>query len=372
MIDSIKNQLNGLPPGFRVTAPLAVSVVAIGVAVVAVARAVGTLGQAAALPGIDESAADPLAALATESDAFLETSRRRFDGRSVYTLPPPPVRKPVIVERPKPVEPPPPDPGPPPPPATYTGPAPTSVIGDVVAFGSIRIRVGESSDGIKVLSVNAPYSVEVEHMRGTYTVPFWTRFDERLLRPATTAGATRGIKAEGVASEGGSAGGINSAGANQLGIGPGSVGPNAGVPQGGQAAPMQAAPILGPNGSPKTQPVTQEGRIVRPATGQPTPNGGAPGSGLPSPAMEPQEVPPPGFEPPEDEPASEGAGVEYVDRAHLPPRRSDEQIAAMTIDQAREALAEIDETANWSVDSHNRARMNHERVMLLRRINGNS
>ena len=190
MIDSIRNQLNGLPPRFRVTAPLAVSVVAIGVAVVAVVRAVGTLGQAAVLPGIDESAADPLAALATESDAFLETSRRRFDGRSVYTLPPPPVRKPVIVERPKLVEPPPPDLGPPPPPATYTGPAPTSVIGDVVAFGSIRIRVGESSDGIKVLSVNAPYSVEVEHMRGTYTVPFWTRFDERLLRPATTAGAT--------------------------------------------------------------------------------------------------------------------------------------------------------------------------------------
>lgn len=79
--------------------------------------------------------------------------------------------------------------------------------------------------------------------------------------------------------------------------------------------------------------------------------------------MDPQEVPPP------TEPATEGAGVEYVDRDRLPPPRSAEQINAMTLEQARVALASIDATANWLVDSHSRARLNHERELLVQRIN---
>lgn len=80
--------------------------------------------------------------------------------------------------------------------------------------------------------------------------------------------------------------------------------------------------------------------------------------------MEPQEVPPPA------EPSESDAGVDYVDREHLPPPRSAEQIAAMTVPQAQAALAEIEATANWQVDSHNRARMNYERQLLQQRING--
>jgi hypothetical protein len=81
--------------------------------------------------------------------------------------------------------------------------------------------------------------------------------------------------------------------------------------------------------------------------------------------MNPQEVPPP------SEPADQGAGVEYVNREYLPPPRSQEQITAMTLDQARIALSAIDATANWQVDGHSRARLNHERTMLVQRINRN-
>ena len=384
MIDVFQRQLNGLPPGFRVTAPLVVSAAAIGLSTWSVINAVGAVGAAALERSVDAESSDPLESLVQESESFLETSRRRFDGRSVFLLPPPPVRKPVVVEAPKPVTPPP-DPGPPPPPMSYTGPTPTSVIGDIVSFGALRVRVGETVEGIKVVSVNVPYSIEVEHMRGKYTVPLWTRLDERLLRPTPTFGATRGIKVEGGGS--GAMGGGATAGMPMGGEGPNAAaGPGAtgtpgmpGMPgapgsTGTPGAPGGAAGPMGPNGQPLpgARP-PQPGAVTPPGSGTPpvTPGGDAPPSGLPSPAMEPQQVPTPaggGSNSGSEEPSSSGPGIEYVDRLHLPPPRSDEQIAAMTIDQARMALNEIEAVMNWSIDNHSRARLNHERSLLQRRI----
>ena len=55
----------------------------------------------------------------------------------MYSLPPRPAPKVRVVEQPKPPEPPKVDLGPPPPPATYTGPAPSSVLGEFVFFASL-------------------------------------------------------------------------------------------------------------------------------------------------------------------------------------------------------------------------------------------
>jgi hypothetical protein len=374
VIDALKQQFRGLPQGFRVSAPLVVSTVAIGFSAFVVAENVGGLFGAAFASSVDAETSDPLKALAADSEAFLAKSRMRFDGRSVYSLPSPPPPK-VVVQKPtKPVEPPK-DPGPPPPPATYTGPSPTSVFGDTVNFGSLRVKLGETADGIKVTGIDAPWSITVEHMRGTYTVPLFARGDDRLLKPTKVTGAASGIKG-------------GEAGAPGLSM---DRGPNATAGPSGEANPVAGpAPVSGPspvsgpatdpNGNPTAGPVVGGAPgPIRPAgtgelprrgggavPGSPANPGGepAPASDLPSPAMDPQEVPPP------DEPAPSDAGVDYVDREQLPPPRSAEQIGAMTVQQAQAALAEIDATANWQVDSHNRARLNHERQLLLQRING--
>jgi len=391
VIDAIKQQLRGLPVGFRLSAPVVVSTAAIGLSAYVVATNVGSLLGAAFTSSVDEESADPLKTLATDSEQFLETSRKRFDGRSVYALPsPPPPPRPPVVAQTKPVEPPKP-PGPPPAPAAYTGPAPTSVFGDTVNFGQMRVKLGETVEGIKVTEISAPYSIKVEHMRGSYTVPLFARGDDRLLQPTKLTGGASGIKSS---SGGGSPvdGGANPA----AGAGP-MTGPTTGPSPVGTPSPVGApSPVGGPGGVAGPSPVVGPGGATPsgapiPANAQPRNGGGTgagspvPGAGsgpgqsptpapggeptptgdLPSPAMDPQEVPPP------SEPAGQGAGVEYVNREHLPPPRSQEQIAAMTLDQARIALSAIDATANWQVDGHSRARLNHERTMLVQRINRN-
>jgi hypothetical protein len=395
VIDAIKQQLRGLPVGFRLSAPVVVSTAAIGLSAYVVATNVGSLLGAAFTSSVDEESADPLKTLATDSEQFLETSRKRFDGRSVYALPsPPPPPRPPVVAQTKPVEPPKP-PGPPPAPAAYTGPAPTSVFGDTVNFGQMRVKLGETVEGIKVTEISAPYSIKVEHMRGSYTVPLFARGDDRLLQPTKLTGGASGIKSS---SGGGSPedGGANpAAGAGPM-TGP-TTGPTTGPSPVGTPSPVGApSPVGGPGGVAGPSPVVGPGGATPsgapiPANAQPRNGGGTgagspvPGAGsgpgqsptpapggeptptgdLPSPAMDPQEVPPP------SEPAGQGAGVEYVNREHLPPPRSQEQIAAMTLDQARIALSAIDATANWQVDGHSRARLNHERTMLVQRINQN-
>ena len=384
MIDALTKQLRGLPRGFRVSAPLVVSTVAIGLSAFVVAENMGSLLGAAVSSSVDEETADPLKPLAADSDAFLTKSRMRFDGRSVYSLPSPPPPK-VVVQKPtKPVEPPK-DPGPPPPPATYTGPAPTSVFGNIVNFGSLRVKLGETVDGIKVTSIDAPWSIKVEHMRGTYTVPLFARGEDRLLQPTKASGGTSGIK-EGPAGIAGGGSGAAAQAANAAAgagsgalpgsvPGPGSV-PSAGPVPGVVTPPGSGGALPNPSAGPQSPgglgaPIPSGVEVPRRGGGSPVPGAPVAPAGepeptgdLPSPAMEPQEVPPP------QEPSNSDAGVDYVDREHLPPPRSAEQISAMTVQQAQAALAQIDATANWQVDSHNRARLNHERQLLLQRING--
>ncbi len=364
MIEVLKNQFRGLPAGFRVTTPLLVAAGAIGLSAYVVAVNVGSLLGATISPSVDEESADPLKVLAADSSDFLEKSRLRFDNRSIYSLPTPPKPKLPPPPPPRPVEPPK-DPGPPPPPATYTGPSPTGVFGDTVFFGTTRVKLGETSDGIKVTEIKAPYSITVEHMRGTYTVSLFGKGDDKILQATRTSSGASGVKV----ATGGEAAAAAAAGADATRAGmPGGAAPG-GLPGGPAAVP---GPVSGPGaGAPNgvgpggvPQPGGVRGPTQPGSSGDPQPSGD-----LPSPAMEPQDVPPPPEEPP-SEPSSDGAGVDYVDRDHLPPPRSAEQIAAMTIPQAKAALSAIEATASWQVDAQNRARLNHERDLLLERING--
>lgn len=128
------------------------------------------------------SPADPAESLAPSLErgkAFAELQRRRFDGRSAFFMPSPPVRK-----SPKPVKPPeppkPPEPAkPPPPPSEYAGPRPMGAVGEVVFFAdNSRIRVGEERSGVKVLGTSPPWSVRLAHSGGEYEVALWPKGHE--------------------------------------------------------------------------------------------------------------------------------------------------------------------------------------------------
>jgi hypothetical protein len=394
----MKSPLQGLPVGFRVSVPLVASAAAVALAAMVVGGGLTQTVKAVFASGVSEDETDPFADLGSESEALFETSRKRYDGRSMYALPTPPVRRPPPPP-PRPPEPPKPPPGPPPAPASYTGPAPTSIVGDFVYFGALRVKLGEERDGIKIVSIDAPYTIKVEHMLGSYTVPFWSRIDARLLRGATAMGSVPGIF-ESAPGAGGAAagaadrppvggdpedngaaegpegsplgelqdirrGGGSTPGAPGSPGGPGAAGGDGSpVPAGGQGGQGQGGQGQGGQGQ-----GGQGGGGTDP-NGNPV-SGPVPGSGdLPSPAMQPQRLPRPGSAP-SNEPASEGAGIEYVDRALLPQPLTDAQIAAMTEEQARMALQAIDNTNSWNVDGHSRARLDHEREQLLLRINGN-
>lgn len=355
--------LDRIAPGFRPTPGLLVAAVAIGAAGGVIAFNLGSLGEALLAPSVEAESADPLAEVAKESEEFFAASKRRFDGRSVYALPTPPVRRPRVVEQPRPVEPPK-DPGPPPPPATYAGPAPTSIIGDVVVFTDLpesdrRIRVGETKSGITVIESNGPFTCKLGHLGGTYVVSLFPRVDSRFLRGAQPSGTPAGIVPVASGSNSGAAGAATPAA-------PAAPGAVTGPP------PANGGPALDPNGNPLTAgpaaPLRQGGS-----------DGSAPDGGLPSPAMLPQRLPTPVAPPGEPgtgqgpAPAGSGdsgqnAGEEYVDRSLLPPRRTPEEIQAMTVAAAQSALAAIEATAGWNVDTHSRAQLDYERELLVARI----
>jgi len=376
----MKELLDRLPNGLRVSKSVVISAVAVGVSAVVVWQGVGSVMRAIVSPSVASEEADPIDSLRKDREQdLLETSRARFVGRSMYQLPPPPpAKRPKPVEPPKPVAPPP-DPGPPPPPATYTGPAPTSVFGDYVIFSSLsdndkRIKLGETKSGIKVLEISAPYTVKLGYQRGEYTVPLFGRINESFLRGGMPATSNSGIiEVNGASAANGGANANATIGAAS----PGSVATPAGERPSAQPGrtPLEGGrPSRAPGGARapagSTQPVTtppQPNAPVGPGDepGADQPRGPGPEGEVPSPAMEPQRLPPP------TEADGDGGqpGVEFVDRALLPPRLEDAQIAAMSLAQAREAIAAIDSTRSWSVDDHSRARLDHERSQLVARVN---
>ena len=124
-------------------------------------------------------------------------------------------------------------------------------------------------------------------------------------------------------------------------------------------APEGAAPGT-PNHNPTTGPGDQPGadQPSGPGPGEdPTQQPGY------SPAMEPQNLPEPD--------ATSTEGVEYADRSLLPPTLTDAGITSMTHAQARTALEAISATDSLNVDDHSQARLDHERAMLIQRLQQN-
>jgi len=354
----LKQVLDRLPQQYRVGTPVIVSATAVGLAAVVVAFGIGGILQSTLQPSIEADAADPLKALASDSEKLLEASRKRFDGRSMYSLPPRPAPPVVVTKRPDPVPPPKVDLGPPPVPTTYSGPAPSSVFGDYVFFPTLsdedkRIKVGETKAGITVLSVSPPYSVRLGYQRGEFDVSLWARLDERILNGKLPASRVSGVI--GVASSASAGGRSDSAPAT-----------GASSPASGNTGTRQPGgrPITPAGESPNAAPVVQPapGAVAEPGAGSDPAD--EPGE-LPSAAMQPQRLAPPAATGGGDEPPP----PDYVDRALLPQPLSEAQISAMSLDDARRAMEAINATDTWVVDDHSRARLDHERELLRVRLN---
>jgi hypothetical protein len=107
----------------------------------------------------------------------LATYRDRFDGRSLFFKPQPPIRTvstpPPRREAPKVTGP----PKPPPVARTYGGPSVNFVLGDEVWFhDGERVRVGEEgSNGVTVISADPPWSVRLGHLGGEYEIELFKR-----------------------------------------------------------------------------------------------------------------------------------------------------------------------------------------------------
>jgi hypothetical protein len=121
--------------------------------------------------------------------ADFETYQRRTNGRSLFFKPPP---KRVVAAAPPP-PPPAPDAGevvaqapkPPVAPANYQGPTPIMLMGNAAYFqpirvdaGVLKVPLGEEVEGVKVLEINAPWSVKVGYQGGEYDVPLFARVND--------------------------------------------------------------------------------------------------------------------------------------------------------------------------------------------------
>lgn len=384
---------NLVPEGLRFSKPVVASFLAVGISATVVAMGVGSMFGSLFAPSVSAEEADPLASLEPDSLAFIEKSRKRFEGRSMYSPPPAPApKRPKLPDPPKAPEPPK-DPPPPPVPASYSGPQPTSVLADIVFFGEMKVRLGESEAGVKVLAINAPYSVRLGHKGGEYDVPLLGRIDDRFLKPtvATTrssgvgspqsagSGGATGGGASGSGASGGAGGALAGAAGSAAGAGAGAGtrptaaggGGQAGAGAGGAGAPASGAtrPTSIPSSNPNVNPVIAPGD----EPGADRPSGPGPGETLPSGAMNPLRPDTPGSndpraEEPQSEPESSGEGVEYVDWRLLPPPLSDSQIGAMNAEQLRAALASITRWDGQPVDDHSRARLDHERGLISQRL----
>lgn len=345
----MKMILDRLPPGMRVSTSVLVSAVAVGVSAVVVAVSLGSIASTLVLPSIDESESDPISTLATKSTEEIDRSRKRFDNRSMYTLPSPPPRRTPVVKREEPKLPPVIDPGPPPVPKTYAGPQPTSVVGEFVVFGSLpeedkRIKVGQTKAGVKVIAIDAPYFVKIGYQGGEFDVALLPKSDPTIL--SREGNSFRRANLGGTGSPTSISSGSNAT-PRADGAAGGTANKSATASGGGKTDSNASANA---NATTKTDPVNG------------TQSGGFTGAG--SSAMQPQRFPPPGEKPSD-------AGTEYVDRELLPPRLSEADINGFTNDQARAALEAINSTESWNVDDHSRARLNHEKALLKARLSRN-
>jgi hypothetical protein len=180
-----------MPQRVTFNGPLAWSLTAIGLVAIALIFWVFPILAAIFAPGAGvEEVGERFAVLMEEHEADQATYRDRFNGRSIFFTPRQQRRSEPVVVKPRDPEP---DPGPPPeppPPATYNGPSIRAIIGDEVWFhGELRLSPGEEGDGVKVVSVDSPWSAKLQYGGGEYDVSLFERGTEALFGGSAVASA---------------------------------------------------------------------------------------------------------------------------------------------------------------------------------------
>lgn len=283
---------------------------------------------------------------------LVKTSTDRFSGRSLFTMPAPPVRPAPPAPPPAPPAPPPPPPPPPSAPSEYAGPKPTGMLGDLVYFGeTLSIRVGEEKNGVKVIGVEAPSNVLIEHARGSYSVPIWTQVDWSKLSSAAPARSNSIIKTVAAETE-------NSTGDDAPPPTPAAQGraatvsappvaPTIAIPAPTTAAPgsepAKVDPVVDESDVPDADSPTTERLNERPAAVAPPPSAPAPRAIGESPALNPPTT--------------------------LPPSLNQAQITALSLAEARAALARVSRARQSAgLDQAAQDRLRDESARLRTRI----
>ena len=322
-----------LPPGVRWSPMLGVGAAsAIVLGCFGLWAALGLLGSLLTFG----SGSDPATSLSDplkRHEQLADASAKRFNGRSAFFMPTPPVRKPPKPT--KPPEPPPPPPPPPPPaaPREYAGPKPVGAIGDLIFFADqTQLRVGEERGGVKVLGSSAPWTVRLAHGGGEYDVELWTKGGKE---PFFNNSDWRNSRSS-----------------------------TPGVDPVGTKPPPRPTP--GTTGQPM------------PTASNPPDTGRAPGARLqapgganpPEPQLTPPGAPSPAMVPPPGAKAPTAAQSPWTgDQMAPPPAMSAEQIAGMNLTDAEAAYRTIGRAkANRNLDDPTRQRLNQEFEQLSNRI----
>jgi len=346
----MKRLIESLPSGVRVNGVAVVSALALGWAAIALVGELPSILGATFAPTSGSVEQEPFREALDEHQKLVEDSRKRFDGRSMFFAPPAPrPPRPKVPERTEPVAPPPPPP-PPPPPATYTGPKPRGVLGDVVFFeNDTRIKKGDSSGGVTVLEIRSPYEVKLAHARGEYVVSVWGERNDRFFKsnpfPKTSL--------PGIVAADGKMDGVDSRGGTPVGNA------SSGLPAPGGNRPATPPPPAPPTPTPETAPPPAP--VEEPAPEDPTE----------PPATTPADHPnaTPTVQPTGEPEAPSTAGVEYADRERLPAPLERERVQSMSPDDAARHLREVESSlALPNVDDHSRARLDEEARWLRERI----
>ncbi len=151
-----------------ISTPLLINAAAIAVAVWMFGSKLPALPSALFTEGLENDETSAFLSEYLENHAVdLQTYQARIDGRSVFFLPPAP-KDPIPIKLVQEEDP----PGPPPPPPTptnYTGPSVRFLVGNEVYFrNKLRIKLGEEKQGVRVLAVDPPWTVNVAHAGGEY------------------------------------------------------------------------------------------------------------------------------------------------------------------------------------------------------------
>ncbi len=336
--------------------------------------------------------ADPTATLQNslqKHEQLAKVDRDRFDGRSAFFMPPAPVRN-----IPKP--PPPKIEKPPPPPAPvipteYGGKKPIAILGPIVYFDNFQIKVGEQSNGIKVIATNAPWSVKLGHEGGEYDVPLWEKTKDSFLNGKWSTAHTPGIESasapnigkdkstSGIGARMGTPGTPNRGASD-----PASPAHGAMVPGSTPTLPPGVTPIHPLPGRPGALPGSGNNSAGPGFSGGAGPNSAGPaGAGLPQGAPLPNEPirpPAPSSDPtpnsapePTPAPASPNASSNNgwnSNQMAPPPPFTSEQIKSMTLALAKATQSTLEKAkSNPNVNGETAERLANELAQISQRIN---